>query len=83
MVLDTNIEDSFVNLGSLALSVKGEVKQLKLMFAEMLEQLDPSIRPLNKKFSGGTNEGSKEKFECWMYESSRHLVVAISSTEKD
>ena len=62
MVLDTKIKDSFVALGRLALSVKGEVKELKLMFAELLERLDPSIRPLDNKFSGGTSEGSKEEF---------------------
>ena len=73
MVLDTKIKDSFVALGRLALSVKGEVKELKLMFAELLEWLDPNIRPLDNKFSGGTSEGSKEEFGCWMYESSRHF----------
>ena len=73
MVLDTQIKDSFVALGSSALSVKGEVKELKLMFAELLEQLDPSSRPLGNKFSGGTSEGSKEEFGCWMYESSGHF----------
>ena len=40
MVLDTKIEDSFVALGSSALSVKKEVKEPKLVFAELLEQLD-------------------------------------------
>ena len=66
MVLDTKIEDSFVALGSLVLSVKGEVKELKLRFAELLERLDPGVRPLDNKFSGGTSRGSKEEFGCWM-----------------
>ena len=35
-VQDTEIEDSFLVLGNAALSVKGEVKELKFMFAEML-----------------------------------------------
>ena len=73
MVLDTKIKDSFVALGSIALSVKGEVKELKLMFAELLEWLDPGIKPLDNKYSGGTREGSKEEFGCWMYESSGHF----------
>ena len=49
---------------------KGEMKELKLMFAELLERLDPGIKPSDNKFSGGTREGSKEEFGCWMYESS-------------
>ena len=61
------------SLGSLELSVKGEVKGLKLMFAELLERLDPGIKPSDNKFSGGTSEGSKEEFGCWMYESSGHF----------
>ena len=73
MVLDTKIEDSFIAFGILALSVKGEVKELKLMFAELLEQLDLGIKPLDNKFSGGTSEGSKEEFGCWMYESSGYF----------
>ena len=55
------------SLGSLALSVKGEVKELKLMFAELLQRLDPGIKTSDNKFSGGTREGYKEKFGCWMY----------------
>ena len=73
MVLSTKIKDSFVALGSLALSVKGEVKELKLMFAKLLERLDPGIKPSDNKFSSGTREGSKEEFGCWMYESSRQF----------
>ena len=55
------------------LSVEGEVKELKLMFAELLEWLDLGIRLLDNKFSGGTSEGSKEEFRCWLYESSGHF----------
>ena len=73
MLLDTKIEDSFVALGISALSVKGEVKELKLMFADLLEKLDPSIRSLDKKFSVGTSKGSKVELGCWMYESSGHF----------
>ena len=49
------------------------MKELKLMIAELLERLDPGIKPFNNKFSGGTREGSKEEFGCWMYKSSGHF----------
>ena len=40
-------------LGNAALSVEGEVKELKSMFAEMLKRLDPHNTPSNTKMSSG------------------------------
>ena len=71
--IDTRLEDSFLALGSSALSEEGEMKELNPLSSKLLEWLDLSIRPSDNKFSGGTSEGSKEEFGCWMYESSGHF----------
>ena len=83
MVLDSEIEDSFVALGISALPVKGEVKELKQMFSELLEQLDPGIKPLDNKFSCGTVMVPKKSLGAGCMRVADTFVVAISSTEKD
>ena len=50
-VQDKEIEDSSLALGNVALSVEGEVKELKHMFAEVLKRLDLGNIPSRSKFS--------------------------------
>ena len=61
---DTEIDNSPSSLSSSALSVEGEVKELKSMLAEMLWRLDPGNTPLGSKFCGRDVQGSKRKPGC-------------------
>ena len=72
-VQNTEIVDSSLALGNAALSVKGEVKELKSMFTEMLKQLDPGNTPLSSKISSGAIQGSKGKSGCWNCGSKNHF----------
>ena len=58
-VQDTEIDDSYSAL-NVALSVEGEVKELKSMFAEMLKCLDPGNIPLSSKFKSRALKDSKK-----------------------
>lgn len=57
----------------MALSVEGEVKELKSMFAEMLKRLDPGNTPSSSKMSSGAVQGSKRKSGCWNCGSNNHF----------
>ena len=63
-VQDTEIEESYLALGNAALSVEGEVKELKSMFAEMLIQLNLGNIPFCSKISSGAVQGLKWKSGC-------------------
>ena len=60
-------------LGKAALSVEGEVKELKSMFAEMLKRLDPGNTPLSSKMSSRAVQGSEQKSGCWNCGSNNHF----------
>ena len=60
-------------LGNVALSVEGEVKELKSMPAEMLKRLDPGNTPSSSKMSSGAVQGPKRKSGCWNCGSNDHF----------
>ena len=55
------------------MSVEGEVKELKSMFAEMLKWLDLGNTPLSSKVRSGAVQGKKRKLGCWNCGSNNHF----------
>ena len=56
LVLDTEDNEGFQDPQGLALSVKGKVKELESMFAELIKKLDTELSFSESKFRAGSSQ---------------------------